>query len=234
MKEPELPGVRLDVVEDTTATSKCDEGYLRVKRLSLVARYEGVSDPSEPFRYDTVERWNQDAVAVVPHFVRDGVRQVILRSSIRPPVALRGDPIIAPPLPLPKGALQGVLWEIPAGLVEKDERTPEGLVRCVVRETAEEIGIEVDVRAVHPLGGVIFPSAGIIGELIYLYECEVDPTSRAAPGGDGSPLEREARIIEVPLGMALEWCEAGKIPDVKTELGLRRLASMLLRTGRPS
>ena len=234
MKEPELPSVRLDVVGDTTATSKCDEGYLRVKRLSLVARYEGIAAPSEPFRYDTVERWNQDAVAVVPHFVRDGARHVILRSSIRPPMALRGDPIIAPPLPLPGGATQGVLWEIPAGLVEKDERTPEGLVRCVVRETAEEIGLDVEVNDVHPLGGVLFPSPGIIGELIYLYECEVDPSARAEPGGDGSPLEREAQIIELPLSRALAWCEEGKLPDVKTELGLRRLASMLARTGRPS
>ncbi|MEO7095679.1 MAG: NUDIX hydrolase [Polyangiales bacterium] len=234
MKEPELPGVRLDVVGDTTATSKCDEGYLRVKRLSLVARYDGIAAPSEPFRYDTVERWNQDAVAVVPHFLRDRVRHVILRSCIRPPLALRGEPIVTPPLPLPKGAVSGVLWEIPAGLVEKDERSPEGLVRCVVRETAEEIGIAVQESDVHPLGGVLFPSAGIIGELIYLYECEVDPASRAEPGGDGSPLEREAQIIELPLATALEWCEAGKLPDVKTELGVRRLASLLHRTGRSS
>jgi ADP-ribose pyrophosphatase len=234
MTEPLLPGVELDVVGDTTATSKCDEGYLRVRRLSLVARYEGVPSPSEPFRYDTVERWLQDAVAVVPHFVRAGVRHVILRSSIRPPLALRGDTIIAPPLPLPKGAAQGVLWEIPAGLVEKDERTPEGLVRCVVRETTEEIGIDVDAKDVRPLGGVVFPSAGIIGELIYLYECEVDPSSRAEPGGDGSPLERQAQIIELPLSTAVEWCDEGKLPDVKTELGIRRLAAMLQRAGRAS
>jgi ADP-ribose pyrophosphatase len=234
MKEPELPGVALDVVGDTTATSKCDEGYLRVKRLSLVARYDGVPAPSEPFRYDTLERWCQDAVAVVPHFVRDGVRHVILRSSIRPPLALRSDPIITPPVPLPAGAKQGVLWEIPAGLVEKDERTPAGLVDCVVRETAEEIGIAIEAKDVHPLGGVLFPSAGIIGELIYVYECEVDPSSRAEPRGDGSPLERQAAILELPLSRALEWCDEGRLPDVKTELGVRRLVAMLAKTGRTS
>jgi ADP-ribose pyrophosphatase len=226
--------VKLEVVADTTASSRCDEGYLRVKRLQLVARHEGQDAPSAPFRYDTVERWNQDAVAVVPHFVRDGARHVILRSSIRPPMALRSDPIVPGAVPLPAGAAQGELWEIPAGLVEKDERTPEGLVRCVVRETAEEIGIAVDVSAVRPLGGALFPSAGIIGELIYLYECEVDPATRTLPDGDGSPLEAGARIIEVPLSRALEWCDAGSIPDVKTELGLRRLEVTLRRVGRPA
>lgn len=229
---PKIPRVRLEVVEDNTATSKCDEGYLRVKRRKLVARYGDGSEPSERFAYDVVERWNQDAVSVIPHFVRDGKTWVILRSSIRPPVALRPDPIVAGGVPLPPGAKDGELWEVCAGLVEKDERTTEGLVACVAREMDEELGLSVDVASIRALGGAIFPSAGIIGEVIYLYECEVDPSKRGEPGGDGSPLERHASIIEVPLARTLDWCEQGLIPDVKTELSIRRLTTLLSRSGR--
>ncbi len=224
---PALPSVRLTIVGDTTATSKCDEGYLRVKRLSLVARYGDAPVASAHFRYDTVERWNQDAVAVVPHFQREGVRHVILRSAVRPPLALRPDPIIGSPIPLPDGVAHGELWEICAGLVEKDERTPEGLVRCVVRETHEELGLRVAEAKVHQLGGAMLPSSGIIGEVIYIYECEVDPDAYEPPEGDGSPLEHGARIHHVPLDEALDWCERGLLPDAKTELGIRRLASRL-------
>ena len=232
---PRAPAVALEIVSDTTATSRCDEGYLRVRRRKLVARYPeaaGAPPQSEPFAYDAVERWNPDAVAVVPHFVRDGVRHVILRSSVRPPIALRPDPIIAGGPRLPVEAASGALWEIPAGLVEKDERTAEGLVRAVVRETEEEIGLRVAEEDVVLLGGPLFPSAGITGELVYLYECVVDPSKRAEPGGDGSPLERHAVILEVPLARALAWCDDGLIPDVKTELGVRRLVSALARSGR--
>lgn len=224
---PTFPSVRLTIVGDTTATSRCDEGYLRVKRLSLVARYGDAPEASASFRYDTVERWNQDAVAVVPHFVREGVRHVILRSSVRPPLALRPDPLIATGAGMPEGVAHGELWEIPAGLVEKDERTAEGLVRCVVRETHEELGLRIGEASVRQLGGAMLPSSGIIGEVIYLYECEVDPDAHAPPEGDGSPLEHGARIVHVPLDEALDWCERGLLPDAKTELGLRRLAARL-------
>src|SRR5258707_1022131 len=138
---PPAPDVTLEIVGDRTASSKCDEGYLRVRRLDLRARWRGTADPSESFAYDVVERWNPDAVAVLPHFEKDGVRRVVLRSSVRPPVPLRGEKYIDGATPIPRDAMRGVLWEIPAGLVEKDERSSEGLVRCAVRETEEEIGV---------------------------------------------------------------------------------------------
>lgn len=222
---PDLPDIRLSVVDDYTAGSKCDEGYLRVRRRKLVAKYDDGQPSSDPFKYDTVERWNPDAVAILPHFVRDGVRFVILRSSVRVPLALRPEPLIDAAR-FPPGAAEGQLWEVVAGLVEKDERTPDGLVLCATRETHEEIGMKVEARDVRTLGGPIFPSAGIIGECIYLFECEVDPTTRRTAEGDG-PLERGARIVEVPLHDALAWCEAGLLPDAKTELSLRRLSSRL-------
>src|SRR5579859_6558736 len=91
---PELPDVTLEVVDDRTSSSRCDEGYLCVRRFDLRARWSDRTDASEPFKYDVVQRWNMDAVAILPHFARDGVRHVVLRSSIRPPVPLRGEPFI--------------------------------------------------------------------------------------------------------------------------------------------
>jgi ADP-ribose pyrophosphatase len=226
---PAAPEVTLEIVGDRTKTSKCDEGYLRVRRLDLRARWKGRPDPSEPFEYDVVERWNPDAVAVLPHFDKDGVRHVVLRTCIRPPAAMRREGYVEGAPPLPDAAMHGVLWEIVAGLVEKDERTADGLVRCAVRETEEEIGVVVDPAAVRALGGPIFPSAGVVGELIYFYECEVDLSKRRDPGGDGSPLEAHAVIVDLPLARALEACDAGLVPDAKTELALRRFAARLSR-----
>jgi ADP-ribose pyrophosphatase len=222
---PDAPDLTLEIVGDRTATSKCDEGYLRVRRLDLRARWQGDPTPSEPFKYDVVERWNPDAVAVLPHFEKDGVRHVVLRTCIRPPAAMRKEKYVEGAPALPHAAMRGVLWEIVAGLVEKDERSAEGLVRCAVRETEEEIGVVVDAAHVRPLGGPIFPTAGVVGEIIYFFECDVDLSTRKEPGGDGSPLENHARFVEVPLARALEWCDAGLLPDAKTELALRRFAA---------
>jgi ADP-ribose pyrophosphatase len=223
---PPVPEVALDVVEDRTATSRCDEGYLRVHRRKLVARRPG-AERSEPFPYDVVERWNQDAVAVLPHYAKAGARIVVLRTAVRPPIALRSDPLLDGPIALPPGARAGVLWEIVAGLVEKDERDVEGFARCAARELAEELGVHMPASAMRPLGGAVFPSAGIVGECIYFYEAEIDPSTRKAPEGDGSPLERDAAFCEVSLEEALAWCDAGAIPDAKTELALRRLDARL-------
>jgi ADP-ribose pyrophosphatase len=220
---PKPPSIALEITEDLTAGSRCDEGYLRIKRRKMRARHVGGSI-SEPFQYDVVERWNQDAVAVVLHFVRDGIRTLYLRSALRPPLSLRDD-LLAAAADLP-GASDGSLWEIPAGLVERDERTPEGLVGCVVRETREEVGLSIEPAQVRALGGPIFPSAGIIGECVFLFEAEVDPSGREAPEGDG-PLEAGAEILEVPLATALAWCDAGLLPDAKTEIAIRRLSARM-------
>lgn len=226
---PPLPAIRLEVTEDYTAQSRPDEGYLRVRRRKMHAVH-GDGAIGATFRYDVVERWNQDAIAILLHFVRDGVRRVLLRSAVRPPLAMRNDWIEATEPPLPEGVERGELWEIPAGLVEQGERTAAGLVACAVRETEEEVGLIIAPESVRPLGGPFFPSAGMVGECVYLFECELfGEDTREGPRvavGDG-PLEKGARVVEVPLSLALAWCDRGALPDAKTELSLRRLAAKL-------
>ena len=74
-----------------------------------------------------------------------------------------------------------------------------------------------------PLGPATFPAPGFVSEQHFYFAVEVEPNSRAEPTLDGSPLEHFGKVAAVPLGLALEMCEAGAIRDGKTELGLRRL-----------
>lgn len=219
MALPPLPGHRLRVASEP---EPADRGFLWMRRLQMVARFaDGTDSPSFP--YDCIGRAALDAVVVVPHFRRaDGVRMVLLRSALRPPPFVR--PLEARPYPEPDAL--GELWEVPAGLVEPDETSPEGLRRCAARELLEETGHPVEPTQVHALGPSTFPCPGVIGERHHFFHVEIDPTAPVTPLEDGSVLERLAAIVEVPLADALEACRTGEIEDAKTELGLRRLAEL--------
>jgi len=196
--------------------------FLRVLRVMLRATFPD-GERSEPFSYDIVARDRLDAVVIAAHF-RDerGARHVYLRSSVRPPVALRNRATS----PVAERDDLGNLWELPAGLVEVDEQSPEGLLRCAARELHEELGFEVDPRALAPLGPSSFPAPGMVGERHFFFHVTVDPTRRVAPTEDGSVLERKATITSLPLDEALALARSGHIEDEKTELALRRLAEL--------
>jgi ADP-ribose pyrophosphatase len=171
---------------------------------------------SAPISYDEVERRAIDAVVMVAFYDSADQRRVFLRSAVRPPARTRRR------LEVPTA--EGNLWELPAGLVEPDEQSPEGLVLCAQRELHEELGFAVDTQRLAPLGPSLFPSPGLIGERHHYFVVEVDPARRGAPLLDGSALEHFGDVIDPPLGVALDWCRKGRIEDAKTELGLRRLA----------
>lgn len=206
---PELPKVALDVVADRSDER---EGFLTLKRYEL-AVVEG-GKKSKSLRYDMILRRALDAAIMAAHHVDDQGRPcVYLRSAVRPPVALR--PIDPKPT--------GVLWELPAGLIEPGEAPEVG----AARELEEELGFSVSPDAMKPLGPNAFPAPGFVGELHFYFHVRVDPKTRKEPGGDGSPLEDVARIVSVPLDEALAACRAGEVLDAKTELALRRLAEIV-------
>lgn len=209
MSLPDPPKVELEIVHDRTDASS--QGFLRVKRLDLVAKRGGTK--SSPFPYDVLDRKALDAAVMVAHHEENGRVHVWLRSAVRPPVALR--PIE------PKAS--GSLWELPAGLVEPEE-SPRA---AAARELDEELGFHVEETAMQELGGFTFPAPGFVGEMHFFFHVRVDPASRREPEGDGSPLEHDARILPVPLDDALAACRDGGIRDAKTELALRRLAELL-------
>lgn len=149
-------------------------------------------------------------------------RYVYLRSAVRPPVETRdaGRSAVEEPE-------QRALWEAPAGLVEPDEESPAGIVRCARRELLEEIGFDEPVEAFHQLGPSTFPCPGVIAERHYFFHVEVDPSRQKEPTLDGSALEAVGVITAVPLREALRACREGEIADAKTELALRRLVEAL-------
>ncbi len=195
-------------MRDRSATSSALGGFVNVRRVDLVARYERGGE-SAPFAYDLVTREALDAVVMAAHYVDRGTRYVFLRSAVRPPLALREIP----------PAHDGALWELPAGLVEPGE-SPES---AAAREIEEELGLHVERGRLRELGGWTFPAPGIIGERHLFFHVEVDPHERRHPTEDGSALERGASIVALPLRDLLEHCRRGSIRDAKTELALRRL-----------
>lgn len=213
----ERPRVVVEVVEDRTAGARCDEGFLRMRRLTLQNRYAD-GTRSAPYAYDLVERDALDAVGIV--LVAPGAPpRVCLRSALRPPLAFRS----AYALPIAEAA-EPVLWEVPAGLVESSERGEEGLRACCARETLEEVGLELSPDAFGRLGPAACLSPGVLAEKIHYFVASVDPSARGTPLEDGSPVEERAEILFVPIDEALAMCRDGRVADVKTETAIRRLA----------
>ena len=77
------------------------------------------------------------------------------------------------------------------------------------------------------LGSGVFSSPGVDSEKIYLRAVEVSPLRQKPFYGDGSPMEEGAQLIFLELTDALKKCHSGEIEDAKTELGIRRLATLL-------
>ncbi len=120
-----------------------------------------------------------------------------------------------------------MLWEIPAGLVEPDEHGAEDLAACAARETLEEVGLEIAASSFSVLGPPAGLSPGVIGEKIHFLVAEVDADARGVPTEDGSPVEERAEVRFVPLADALRAVRSGHVGDLKTEVGIRRLADRI-------
>ncbi len=212
-----LPSVEIEIVDDRTSNARCDEGFLTLRRLVLQNRW--VDATSEPYRYDVVEREALDAVAIVLEANGPRGPVICLRSALRPPMAFRKG--YAVPL---HGDDAAVRWEVPAGLVEPDEKGAEGVARCAARETLEEVGLELDPREFSVLGPSAPLSPGVLGESIHFMHALVDPSRRGQPTEDGSPVEAHAVVRFVALSDALAATRDGRVADVKTEVAIRRLA----------
>lgn len=209
---PEPPHISVELVRDLSPTEQ-RPGFLRLLR----GEYRSVRNGkhSAPFEYDGVTRRSLDAAVIVAHFAWKGERRVYLRSSLRPPIASD------------RPGASGALWELPAGLIEPDEVEGDGPSRCAARELEEELGFTVPVANLRSLGPAMYPVPGMINERQVFFEVEVDPRLRRAPSLDGSVLEDDAQVVTASLTASLNWCHQGLIPDLKTELGLRRLAERL-------
>jgi ADP-ribose pyrophosphatase len=217
----------LPVAEELVITTLDDQldpgGFLRRRSRRLTLSRTGAgAKASEAFVYDEVTRRAIDAVVVVPFFRENDMVRVVLRTALRPPVALR-QPI---PPALPASALLP-LWEVPAGLVEPSESHATGLREAASRELLEETGFRVSPQALIELGPPAFPCPGVLGECHFFFAAEVTMSERSKPELDGSPLEEFFELCAIPLSGALAAAREGNLRDSKSELALRRLAEVL-------
>jgi len=214
-----LAEVHIEIVEDRTAGSRSDEGFVRVRRLELRNRYPD-GHASAAYRYDVAERAAIDAAAIVLYHEGPDGLEVCLRSALRPPLLLRD----GYRLPLPHDG-QVSLWEVPAGLIEPDEEGEAGVRACAARETLEETGFSLAPDDFTRLGPPVYLTPGLIAERVHFMVAKVERDARGVPTEDGSPVEERAVVRFVPLEAALAAVDAGHVVDAKTEVALHRLAA---------
>ena len=199
-------------------------GFLAIRRLRMRNR-RGDGSISPPYICDSIARpYGQDAVVVAVYArTAEGI-EVLVRDGLRPALVMGRDPARAP---LPEPAPQMFLSELVAGIIELDDTGEAGLRLRAAHEVAEEAGFTVEPAAVVLLGAGSYPSPGAMVEKFYFTAVEVDPATQQALQGDGSPMEEGARTRWLALDAAIAACVRGELPDLKTELGLRRLRDHL-------
>ena len=192
----------IEIVGDRTATSRCDEGYIKVARLDVRNVYSDGST-SKTYSCDVMSRPQSDAVVAVLYALDgEGGIEVVLREAPRVPIYLRREA------------------SDPAGI--------EGLRVRAHAEALEEAGVTIDPGDFQPLGDESFASPGVTDEKIYFVAGHVPSGQEAAtPQGDGSTMEEWCVLHRFELGRAIEACRTGEIPDMKTEVALLRLADYL-------
>jgi ADP-ribose pyrophosphatase len=208
----------LEVTEDFSATARCDEGFLQVRRLRVKnRRSDGSSSPV--YRVDVIDRPKLDAVAVLVWRARDGGGQEFLtRENLRPAAYFRKDkqPVLA------DGRSHLFCEEIVAGLLENEDVGEAGLKHRCAAEVFEEAGFPVAPEAVKLLGAPFFLAPGILSEKIFPAACDVTGLVQQPPEGDGSPLEEGGRIRWRTAGELVAAFDSGLIQDAKTEIILQR------------
>jgi ADP-ribose pyrophosphatase len=214
----------IEVIEDLTATSRCDDGFLKLARLRLRNHYEDGSR-SDVYPCDVVSRPESDAVVAVLYELdgESGVH-VVLREGPRAPIFLRARKQFVHP----DGRLYTTLCELVAGIVEPGDAPGEsGLRQRAAAEAGEEAGLDLAPDQFEVLGGETFASPGMSDEKLFFCAAATDVAAARAGPGDGSVMEEAARLVVLELGEAITACRSGAIPDMKTELGLLRLADHL-------
>lgn len=211
----------IEVVEDLTARSRCDEGFLLVKRL-LCRNHRGDGSTSRDYRVDVVDRPIPDAVAVL--IWRRGAQgvEVLTRKTLRPAAHFRA----AMRLPVPDPHPYLLLEELVAGILEPEDRGEPGVRRRAAEETLEEAGYRVSPEEVTVLGGSFFLAPGILSEKIHPTAVDVTGHTPERPRGDGSPLEEGATLHWWPIEALLAACRRGEVEDAKTEISVGRFLAL--------
>lgn len=218
MKNP--PNIKLETLEQNTLHN----GYLGIDRRKVKISYP--ENHEDKFAtVDSVIRNAYDAVAIIAHYELNGIRYIYLRSCLRPALMFRDyETDSGRPEKTNDNRNIGNTFEVAAGLIDTDERGCLGIVKAAQRELYEEIGINVQLKDLNPLGPRNFSCVGIMAERIYFFEVEVDPTTKEIPGEDGGPFECGGTVHNLTLTEAINAVEDGILLDSKTQMAIMRLA----------
>jgi ADP-ribose pyrophosphatase len=208
----------IEILEDFSATARCDEGFLRVRRLRCQnRRADGTA--SKVYRVDVVDRPRLDAVAVVIYRRGASGLEVLTRMNLRPAAYFRR----GKEMTVPDGATYLQVEEIVAGLLEPEDKGEAGLRRRAVEEVREEAGFEVKPEEIQMLGAGLFVAPGILSEKVFPTAVDVTGKEPGEPEGDGSPLEEGTHLQWRPIRELVAMCRRGEVPDAKTEIAILRL-----------
>jgi ADP-ribose pyrophosphatase len=219
-----MPPIEIEVLDDRSAHTPSDQGFLKVRRLTLRTRYEDGTE-SAPYRYDVADRDALDAVLIVLHAPREDAPDdpyLCMRTALRPPLALRRQRA----LPVPDAHTEPVLWELPAGLIEQGEQGEQAVLETAAREAEEETGFALPPQAFARLGAAVYLSPGLSGEKLHVVHAAVD-RSQQGKATATEVVEQASRIEWWPLSEALDRAARGELEDCKTELALHRLRAWL-------
>ncbi len=227
MSTKPIKRVGIEFASDHEADVLTWGGFLKITRHRMRNCYDD-GTTSKWYWVETAHPPFVDAVVLVLYAVVPGQPpSVYLRRSLRPAVAVRRfEPLH---YQVDGKKLNGELWEIPAGGIEPGDLEPGGPGRLgrAVAEALEEAGLKLEPGDLTPLGPPQYTAPAVTGERLYFYHAKVDPQTAQEPCGDGHPMEDGSELSLVPLPEALEWVSQGKICDLKSEVGLMRLARLL-------
>ncbi|HEX8702924.1 MAG TPA: NUDIX hydrolase [Myxococcaceae bacterium] len=209
----------IEIIEDFSSTARCDEGFLRIRRLRCQnRRADGSASPI--YRVDVVDRPRLDAVAVLVYRrSASGELEVLTRKNLRPAAYFRRGKEMVVPDP----ASYLLVEELVAGVMELEDKGEEGVRRRAVEEVREEAGFEVTPEEIRLLGGGFFVAPGIISEKVFPTAVDVTGKQAHPPQGDGSPLEEGTQLQWRPIQALLAACRSGEVPDAKLEIAITRL-----------
>src|SRR5690349_10174398 len=145
----------IEIVEDRTAASRCDEGFLRLKRYrARNRRPDGTTSAVYPI--DVIDRPTLDAVAVCLWARGPSGVEVLTRRNLRPAAYFRRGRRTV----LPEGEYL-LVEELVAGVLEPGEVGLDAIRTRGAEEVREEAGITVAPAALEPLGAPFFMLPGI-------------------------------------------------------------------------
>lgn len=218
MRSNETTVTDIEIIEDFSSTARCDEGFLRLRRLRCRnRRADGSASPV--YRVDVVDRPRLDAVAVLVYRRGASGLEVLTRKNLRPAAYFRKGKEMVVPDPVSYLLVE----ELVAGVMELEDKGEEGVRRRAVEEVREEAGYEVRPEEIRLLGGGFFVAPGILSEKVFPTAVDVTGKEAHEPQGDGSPLEEGTRLQWRPLPEVLAACRRGEVPDAKLEISITRL-----------